>query len=288
LPEVAFFRDDFSAEPLIGILNRLAVRRSGVLVNESFLDEQKLVVGDRLFLTVGTGDKFVELPFTVVGTFDLFPTHYPSDGPLFIAHLDYLFEGLEGKYPYSVWLTTDANMSTDRIVSDLRGRGFIVVTAQDARQKIIAQQTQPERQGLFGLLSVGFLAAALLTILGYLVYSVVGFQRRVVELGMLRALGLSTRQMVYHLAGEQAILIFSGIGVGTLIGVLASRLFIPFLQTGTGKEALVPPFIVQIAWSQLLVIYAIFGLMLVMAILILAWFLTRMKVFEAVKLGETI
>jgi hypothetical protein len=34
--------------------------------------------------------------------------------------------------------------------------------------------------------------------------------------------------------------------------------------------------------------YAIFGGMLAAAIFILALFLTRMKVFEAVKLGETI
>ncbi len=288
LPEVAFFRDDFAAEPLVGILNRLAVRRSGLLVSQPFLKQLNLAIGDPLPLTVSTGDKFVQIPFTIVGTFDLFPTYYPSEGPLFIAHLDYLFEGLGGEYPHHVWLTTDPEMSSDRIVSELRQRDFIVITAQDARQEIVEQQTHPERQGLFGLLSVGFIAAALLTVLGYLVYNLVGFQRRFVELGMLRALGLSTRQMIYHLAGEQATLIVTGMGVGTLIGVLASRLFIPFLQTGTGLEAIVPPFIVQIAWSQLLVIYAIFGLMLVAAIIILTWFLTHMKVFEAVKLGETI
>jgi putative ABC transport system permease protein len=207
---------------------------------------------------------------------------------LFIAHLDYLFEKLNGAYPYHVWLKTDAGASSERIVSELRQRGFIIVTAQDARQEIVEERTRPERQGLFGLLSVGFFAASLLTVLGYLVYQVVGFQRRLVELGMLRALGLSTRQMIYHLAGEQAAVIAAGLGGGTVIGVLASRLFIPFLQTGTGQEALTPPFIIQIAWGQLLIIYAIFSIMLVAAIIILGLFLTRMKVFEAVKLGEAI
>ena len=288
LPEVAFFREDFAAEPLGGILNRLAVRRSGLLVSQSFLDQRNLAIGDSLPLTVGVSARFVQIPFTIVGAFDLFPTYYPAEGPLFIAHLDYLFEKLGGAYPYHVWLATTPEANPDRLVSELRQRGFIIITVQDARQELTQEQTRPERQGLFGLLSVGFFAAALLTVLGYLVFEVVGFQRRFIELGMLRALGLSTRQLVAHLAGEQAALIGAGMGGGTLIGVLASRLFIPFLQTGRGQEALVPPFVVQIAWNQLFVIYAIFGLMLAVAIFMLAWFLTHMKVFEAVKLGETI
>jgi putative ABC transport system permease protein len=151
LPEVAFFRDDFAAEPLIGILNRLAVRRSGLLVSRPFLQQRNLAIGDSLPLTVGAGEKFVQIPFTIVGTFDLFPTYYPEEGPLFIAHLDYLFEGLGGAYHYHVWLTTNPETSNDRIVSELRQRGFIVITAQNARQEIIEQQTSPERQGLFGL-----------------------------------------------------------------------------------------------------------------------------------------
>lgn len=287
-PQVGFFRDDFAADPLIGLLNRLATRRNGLLVNQGFLQQRSLAAGDPLSLTVDTGSKFAEIPFIIVGTFDLFPTWYPDEGALFIGHLVYMHEKMDGSYPYDVWLATDGVTSAEQIVSQARQRGFTVVTAQDARAQVTAARTQPARQGVFGLLSVGFFAAALLTVLGYLVFAVVGFQRRVVELGMLRALGLSTRQMGRHLASEQAVLIFTGMGVGTLVGVLASRLFIPFLQVGVGRTAQVPPFVVQLAWEQLLTIYAIFGVMLLVAIGALGWFLTRLKLFEAVKLGETV
>jgi putative ABC transport system permease protein len=269
-------------------MNRLAVRRSGLLVSRSFLQQRKLAVGDDLMLTVAVENKFVQIPFTILGTFDLFPTYYPAEGALFIANLDYLVEKMGGEYPYHVWLKTEAGISSNQIVSDLRQRSFTIVTTQDARLAITDQQSAPERQGIFGLLSVGFFTAALLTVLGYIVYEVVGFQRRFIELGMLRALGLSTWQMIAHLASEQAMLILTGLGVGTLVGYLASRVFIPFLQAGASQEALVPPFIVRIAWNQVFGVYAIFALMLVTAVLILTLFLTRMKVFEAVKLGETI
>ncbi len=170
----------------------------------------------------------------------------------------------------------------------MRDLGLVVVTARDARETIAAEQTRPERQGLFGLLSVGFIAAAVLTVIGFLVYAVVSFQRRFIELGMLRAIGLSTRQMAAYLAGELAVLILTGVTLGAGLGVWASTLFIPYFQVGSDKTAQVPPFVVQVAWQQLGVILIIFGAMFVVAVAVLAVLLTRMRVFEAVKLGETV
>jgi putative ABC transport system permease protein len=127
-----------------------------------------------------------------------------------------------------------------------------------------------------------------LTVIGFLVYSVVSFQRRFIELGMLRAIGLSTRQMAAYLAGELAALILTGVTLGAGLGVWASTLFIPYFQVGSDKTALVPPFVVQVAWQQLGVILVIFGAMFIVAVVVLAILLTRMRVFEAVKLGETV
>jgi putative ABC transport system permease protein len=135
---------------------------------------------------------------------------------------------------------------------------------------------------------VGFVAAAVLTVVGFLVYAVVSFQRRFIELGMLRAIGLSKRQMAGFLIGELAALILTGIAVGSGLGVWASRLFIPYFQLGTDKTDLVPPFVVQLAWQQLGIILAVFGAMFLLAVAVLVILLNRMRVFEAVKLGETV
>ena len=287
--QVGFFRPDFALdESLGGILNRLATHRSNILVDRRFLAQNGLTVGDPLHLTVGAAGDFAPVEFVVAGALDLFPTHYPQDGPFFVANLDYVHEGLGGAYPYSVWLATDPTVDGQDIIQDVRGQGFAVVTAQDSRVMIAAEQGRPERQGLFGLLSVGFLAAAALTVLGFLVYAVVSFQRRFIELGMLRAIGLSVGQMSAYLAGEQAVLILAGLGIGTALGFFASLLFIPYFQVGSDKAALVPPFIVQIAWSQLGTIYAIFAVMFVLAVVVLSFLLVRMKIFEAVKMGEAI
>jgi putative ABC transport system permease protein len=152
----------------------------------------------------------------------------------------------------------------------------------------ITDRGRPERQGLFGLLSVGFVASAFLTALGFLFYSGLSFQRRFIEFGMLRAIGLSTGQLSALLAAEQALILGIGAIAGTLIGVSASQLFIPFMQVASGPHAQTPPFLVEIAWERIGIIYLIFAIMLLGAVTITLLLLRRMKLFQAVKLGETI
>ena len=63
------------------------------------------------------------------------------------------------------------------------------------------------------MLSVGFLAAALLTVLGFFLYALFSFRRRFIEMGVLRAVGLSAGQMTVFLASELAFLIVVGAGL---------------------------------------------------------------------------
>jgi len=125
-----------------------------------------------------------------------------------------------------------------------------------------------------------------LTVLGFLIYSYVSFLQRFIELGVLRAVGLSVGQMAALLIAEQLTLILTGTVVGTGLGVLVSDLFIPFLQVEGGKHPFTPPFMVEIAWTEIIYIYAVFGAMFVVAVVALLFSLRRMRIFEAVKLGE--
>jgi putative ABC transport system permease protein len=141
---------------------------------------------------------------------------------------------------------------------------------------------------LFGVLSVGFLAAALLTVLGFFLYALFSFRRRFIELGTLRAIGLSPGQMTTFLAWELAFVILLGLGAGTILGAVISNVYIPSLQVGSDPRILTPPFLVEIAWPAIVRIYMLFGLLFIVALSVLAALLLRMKIFQAIKLGETL
>jgi len=287
-PQVAFWRQDFAPTSLGALMNALAVYPNGVLVPRSFMSQYALHAGDTFRVTVNTYGQRSEMDVKIVGGFDLFPTWYPEeDGPLFVGNLNHFFEQAGGQFPYDVWLKTSADANYDQIVEGVRDLRLGVLNWNAPLLKVSKEQQRPERQGLFGLLSVGFMAAALLTVLGFLLYAFFSFRRRFIEMGVLRAIGLSSGQMTGFLAWELAFLILTGVIAGTGLGAWVSMLFIPYLQVGAGPSAHVPPFVVEIAWPAIFRIYALFGLLFVAALGGLAALLLRMKIFQAVKLGET-
>ena len=290
-PKVVFWRDDFAAESLGALMNRLAIDRAGVLVPNSFLQEYELKIGDPLKLRVNTMGKSNTVSVNIVGGFDYFPTWYPDDGVLFVGNLNYFFKQVHGEYPYRVLLSVGedvdpAALGRDRLPGLAPGAQY---TNWDAPVISIANtQAQPERQGLFGFLFIGFAAAALLSALAFLLYVLFSFRQRFIELGVLRAAGLSMKQMSGYMAWELTFLITLGVSIGTVFGVWASKLFIPFLQIGSKISALVPPFKVLIAWQTIFQIYGMFAVLFGVTLIILLVSLRRMKIFQAIKLGETV
>ncbi len=283
---IAFWRNDFAQESLGGLMNALAITRNGVLVSRTFFQEQALLIGDNIRITVVTYGQSNDIDFKVVGTFDYFPTWYPSQGPLFVGNLDYVFENAGGQFPYYVWLKTAPHADFKDLGNRSLSSRILDWTAPGL--KIAAEQQRPERQGLFGLLSIGFSAAAVLTVLGFLLYALFSFRRRMVELGILRAVGLSAGQMASFLGWELAFLISIGGLLGTGLGAFISKFFIPFLQIGVGETARIPPYAVTIAWPAIFRVYMLFGLLFVIALIALVIMLRRMKIFQAIKLGETV
>jgi putative ABC transport system permease protein len=290
-PRVAFFRRDFAYSQLGGLMNRLALDNSALLVSPNFLANYALDVGDRVELTVSVWGEQRSIEFIVADLIRYFPTYYPDDEDnqyLFVGNLEYVFEQMGGMFPYDVWIRTNRHVDPEEIEMQLLDYDIRVISMRGSREAIEAEQERPERTGVFGILSVGFVAAAILTMLGFLLHSFISFRRRYIEFGVLRAIGLSVPQMIGFLGIEQVLLIAAGITAGTGLGVYASRLFIPFLQVGTAQNIDVPPFVVLIAWDDIIKIYGIFGIMLVAAVAGMIWFLLHLKIFEAVKLGEAV
>ncbi len=290
-PSVAFWRDDFAYSSLGELMNRLALDNSALLVSPDFLADYSLNVGDRVTLNVSTYGVRKEIEFIIADVIRYFPTYYPDDEQnqyLFVGNLEYIFEQLGGLFPYDVWLKTDADIDPEAVQEQLSDLDIKVLSMRGSRDIIEKEQARPERAGVFGILSVGFVAAAILTVLGFLLHSYVSFRQRYIEFGVLRAIGLSVGQMIGFLGVEQLLLILTGITAGTGLGVWVSDLFIPFLQVGTTKNIDVPPFVVLIAWDDIVSIYLVFGIMLIGAVASMIWFLLHLKIFEAVKLGEAV
>ncbi len=286
---VAYWRSDFASSSLGTLMNRLAADPAGVLVSRNLMQKYGLRVGDPLKVILYADEERRELEMNVVGDFDLFPTWYPSGDKQFllVGNLDNIYEQAGSQFPYDVWLKTDLNLNQSALTETAANISLSYIGLQESPLKINTVQQRPERQGLFGVLSVGFAASALLTVLGFFLYALFSFRRRFIELGVLRAIGLTAGDMISSLASELASLLLIGLVVGTGLGIFVSQLFIPYLQIGTEAAEQVPSYVVVIAWPEIFRIYALLGILFVTALSVLGVLLMRMKIFQAVKLGET-
>lgn len=289
LGPVIFWRPDFAPIRLGYLTNALAAQADAALVSREFIENRGLEIGDLLELDVRSAGDVFKINLQIAGVLDYFPRWYPEDdGALFVGNLDYLFEQAQLELAHRVVARITPEFNPRQFTRTLVSRGAAGVLIDEPISRIEREQARPERQGLFGLLSIGFIASSLATMIGFLLYTLFSYQRRYVELGILRAIGLSQSSMMVSVAWELGLLILTGLMLGVGIGLLVSALYIPFMQFVSSLEGLVPPYVVTMAWTEIAQIVALFVAAFLVIMVILLVILRRMRIFQAVKLGESL
>ncbi|HHV94539.1 MAG TPA: hypothetical protein GXX47_08410 [Firmicutes bacterium] len=279
----AWTREDLNDYHLNAYLNLLTAHHAGVLVSRELVDRYGVKLGD--WVTVGLGNQ--EIDFYVVGAVDYWPTLYPDEQPFGIVNLSYLQEEYIIQ-PYDVWLKVNESARLSEIVETLRGYGIWVVGIDDVRGMLIEGRRDPQRMGLFGMLSIGFLVAVAITLMGFCFYTFLSLRQRFLQFGILRAIGLSIGQLVAMLFIEQVLSVGAAVAIGTVLGGWASRLFLPFTKISADLTGSVPEFMIVISSSDLGKIYLTLGGMLFFGLIGLVIILSRMRLHQAVKLGEEV
>jgi len=281
--KVAWYREDLLDYHINAYLNLLIARPGGVLVEENALKTSQLEPGDIISVQLrGVSDP---VQFQVLAPVKYWPTLYPSDGPFLIADIDYVRSVLPIE-PYDVWLKMAPGASLSEIVEKLREEGVYVATIKDLRNMLVEGKRDPQRMGLYGMLSTGFLVAALITIMGFLLYTFLSLRNRTLQFGVLRAIGLKVRQLVLMLVYEQIFTVGLAVVVGTVLGEQVSSLFLPMLKLSVDSQRDVPPFLVVVEWADKLKIYLVLGVALLIGMIGLQIFISTLKINQAVKLGE--
>ena len=282
-----WWRDDLARESMGDLMNILAAEPQAIIVSRQFLSASRLRLGDTLTLAPaeqsGAG---AATDFVIRGAVDSFPMVYPKPGQFFfVANYNYVYLAVDPA-GYDVVLKLAPGADAAQVVAGVEERGYKVQGFKDATALVQASRERPERTGFVGLLSLGFVAAAGLTMLALLLYSLFSFRRRMVEIGVLRAAGLSLGQLFWLLAFELCFLTLTSAVAGTALGVAAARLFVPFYQLGATVEARTPTFLVMIAWNEIGRLLLILGAMLLLTLLATTLLLRRLRIHEAIKLGQ--
>jgi putative ABC transport system permease protein len=248
-------------------LNRLALAPDGILVSQKFLAAQKLRIGDQLSVQIDATDFFkTRALFTIVGVYNYFPTVYEEQRVTIIGNLNHL-TALFGFVPvHDIWFKLKPEASEAEIRKDLpHAVGLLASAGQNARTLIAEEQAKFERVGIFGTLTVGFLASAAMAILGLLLYSYAALRDRVYRFSVLHAIGLLHRQIVTQVVMEYTFLAAFGALGGIVIGMLAAQLFVPYFRVTGEKSIPLPPLIPLTSDQSMFTLAIIFTVIIVTA-----------------------
>jgi len=289
----AWMPDHLLNYPFYDYLNLIASDSRAVLISRTLATQQKIKEGDTIFAGWGNVDK---QPFTVYGIIDYFPTFNPnpSAGPadaagtapmLIVGHLSriQLTLGLE---PYQVWLKLKPGASTEALYKGIQESKLNVTDIVNTRSDLAKAKNDPFLMALNGLLTLGFLISILVSFIGFLLYWILSLKGRTLQNGVLRAIGVSLRQLVAMLALEQLLTTGAAILIGVLAGQFACRLYVSNFQIAFNPGSLVPPFRVVFDSADFIKLYSAIAFMLLVGMGILAYMLSRIRIHQVLKLGE--
>ncbi len=291
--EIAWYKDSLSDVHWYHYLNAMSKNSRAVLVSSNFAKEHKYKLGDSISYRNNDNETIRGI---IYGFVDYFPGFQPvtytkaSDGLyketanyLVVAHLQQV-QSSWGVLPYQVWVKNKDSSAYLYDFAETVEEGFS--TFDDVSAMMVEKKNDPILQGTNGILTVGFIVVLLLCSVGFLIFWILSIQSRSLLFGIFRAMGMSMREVFTMLINEQVFISGISIAVGALVGKLTAILYMPLIQLAYAASDNALPLELISHSSDSIRLFAVIGMVMLVCMFILGVLISRMKVTQALKLGE--
>ncbi len=291
--QTIWMKEGLNPYPINAYLNAISQNSRGVLVSRNAQTDFGMKLGDVISYKMSSGES---IRGTICGFVDYFPSYAPvtyakgTDGLyretpnyLVVANLSQV-QAECGVTPYEVWIKT--NGSTDFIYDFAEENGLTFTRFRDASAELVEMKNDPVLQGTNGILTVGFIVVLLLCAVGFLIYWVLSIQSRTLQFGIFRAMGLSMREILTMLLNEHLFISGLSIVTGAAVGKLTAKLYMPLIQLAYAASDNALPLQVVSRSGDMARIAIVVGVMLAVCLTVLGVLISRMKIAQALKLGE--
>lgn len=256
-----------------------------VIANRAFVNAFDAGVGDSV--TADVAGRFTRL--TVTGVMESFATTDPST-PLLIADegtvsLLRLRSSVPTRAVDEWWLSAKPDRA-EALAETLSAAPFDRPDLVSASGRTRELSTDPVALGIIGALTLGFVTTGLFAVIGLTVSAGVSARQQRTEFALLRALGLSSRQLSGSLWLEHGSVVLLGLVAGTALGLLIAWLVLPFVTVTQGGATPVPTVQIEVPWDRVLVLNLISGGSLAVAVVVISAVLRRLRVGATLRMGE--
>ncbi len=254
------------------------------LASGAFLDATKVKVGGVIRASINE----VEIDFRIAGALRYFPTMYDqTQNGYLVTSRDLLLPLLNESQempinPNEVFVETNGNLSLDNLsaMMPVPSQGW---SAENVRKTFTAN---PLALGLRSVTFFGFTLTVLSSLLGFSTHFYLSIRQREILYGIMRALGISARQLYAWIVLEQAILILASLILGTTLGLLLNQITLPRLPVSLGEGQSIPPFVPQTDWLAIGQLYLGLLLAFLIVIAIVTALLWRAHLERILKIGQ--
>ena len=277
-------------------LNVLSTNPDAILLSMNYHDKLGVKVGDKITYTISGSYASGTLTATVYGFFDYWPGYAPesieilndestrtNENYLIVAHLSTVQEAV-GVYPYEIWINMGGDTTAFYEFAEAENLRLNSLTDTVAAKESIADE--PLFQGTNGILTMSFITILLICAIGYVIYWMLSIRSRELLFGIFRAMGMTRNEIIRMIINEQAFTGLFGIVFGLVIGWLASTLYVPIIQIAYSAADRVLPLELITQGSDIARLIIIIAAMFLICIAILINQVFRMKISQALKLGE--
>lgn len=291
--ETAWMKDDLLPVHWYSYLNAISQNPNAVLLSSNFQTDYGLKTGDSITYLNKSGNT---IRGVIAGFVDYWPSYAPvirtqdADGQM-VEQANYLIvanlaqvQSAWGITPYEVWLKLE---DSSRPVYDfIADNGITLRSFRDAQQELTELKNDPLFQGTNGNLTVGFIVVLVLCTAGFLIFWILSIQSRVLQFGIFRAMGMTLREVISMLITEQVLISGTSIAAGVLIGNLVAKLFVPVIQVAYSAADQVLPLEVVSSADDSIRLFVVIAAMIVLCMCILGVLISKIKISQALKLGE--
>jgi hypothetical protein len=254
------------------------------LASPAFMQTTALQVGDVALVQVNSS----EVEFRIVGTLRYFSTMYEEmEAGYLITSRDLLLPLLNetsqrATNSNEVLIETDGSASTDSLAS------MVPMLAQSWQAESVRQalKASPLALGLRSVILFGYTLTTLLSLVGFATHFYTSVRQREMFYGVVRAMGMSSRQLYALLGLEQAVLILAGLALGTGLGVLLNQITLPRLPVSLGDRPPVPPFVPREDWLAVGWLYLGLAAAFLIVLGLVTALLWRARVHRVLRIGQ--
>ena len=287
--QVAWFRSDLLPVHINYYINALSECQDSAIISRSYADKKGVNLGDVVEVKWARNNWFET---TVVAIVDYWPSMNPynknSQGDyqdFIVLNYDYV-SIMTITEPYQVWLSLEDDADIGEFYQAASDSGIVATRMDVASQLIISSKTDAVLQGVNGALTLGFITIMAMCFRGFRIYWILSIKGRTLQFGILRAMGMSFREIISMIVYEQLLVSGVSIFLSIIIGGIASDIFVPLFQVLYNVTDQVPPFRVVSQRSDYIKLYIIVLVMLLVGFIVIARLIKQININKALKLGE--